>query len=159
MHPDRYSLACGSQPRRRVRPPVGTGAAGPVVRQSLSNFRPRLGGLCPVFSFPVFSYVLFYVIFYIHFTPSTIVSCLRCFSRFQLRFIFAPQVRIFQKFFFFLFRPSLLLVAVGACFCAVTEGGHYSGSRGVDHPLDPGLPHTLVRPCAFTAPASARSRV
>ena len=52
----------------------------------------------------------------------------------------------FFKFFFLFFRPSFLLIAA-------TEGGHYSGSRGVDRPLDPGLPHALVRPCAFAAPA------
>ena len=59
----------------------------------------------------------------------------------------------------FFFRPSLLLVAARARFCAVTGGGHYSTSRGVAYPLGPYSPTPSSPIPAFIAPASARSRV
>ena len=99
------------------------------MRQSISNFwHRRLGGLCPGVSRPVT--VKF------HF----ILCCFRCpfpafndcfmFSTFftiSASFRFVPQVPHFSRFFF---RPSLLLVAACACFCAVTEDGHCLKSRG-----------------------------
>ena len=129
------------------------------MRQSLSNFRPRQReDFAPVFrALCLFNFISFYVVLDARFTPSTFISCLRRFSRFRLCFIFIPLVSRFSKFFFSI-RLSSLLRRVHIS-VPVTGGGHYSKSRGVDYPPGPCSPHTLVRPSAFTVPASACSLV
>ena len=54
----------------------------------------------------------------------------------------------------FFFRPSLLLVAARACFCAVTGDGHYSTSRGVAYPLEP---YSLIFSSTLALPPPPRS--
>ena len=148
MHPDRYSLACGSQPRQRVQPPVGTGATGPVVRQSLSNFRPRLGGLCPVFSFPV-SLRFYFMLFLIS------ISRLRrlfhvCDVLHDFDFVSFCSASLHFSENFFSVRPSSLLWCVHVS-VPVTEVGHYLRSRGWPIPWDP-APHTLSSDPALSPP-------
>ena len=129
------------------------------MRQSLSNFWPRQReDFAPVSrTLYLLKFISFYVIFDVHFAPSTFVSCLRRFSRFRLRFILFRKSRIFQDFFFFF--PSVSPPHCGACVFLCGDRGRslFNVPRG-GLSLGALFPHTLSSNPAFSPP-SARSRV
>ena len=123
------------------------------MRQSISNFwHRRLRGLCPGVSRPVT--VKFHFILCCSRCPFPAFNDCFMFSTFftiSTSFHFCSAVPHFSKIFF---RPSLLLVAARACFCAVTGDGHYSMSRGVAYPLEP---YSLIFSSTLALPPPPRS--
>ena len=112
------------------------------MREPLSNS--RLGQQEEFFWYSRAPFPLYPFHFDICFTPSTLLSCSRCFSRFHSVPFSFPQSRFFDYYFFSgpLFPP----VAARVFFRAVTGDGHYSMSRGVSYPPKPCYPHIFARP-------------
>jgi len=114
---------------------VRTGAAGPVVRQSLSSFwHRRLGGLCPVFSCPV-SVIFYFMLFSMPISRlQRLFRVCDVFHDFNFVSFWFRSPAFFRNFFF---RPSLLLVAACARFLCGDRGRSLFEVPGVDCPLEP----------------------